>query len=83
MDASNLIDSKNDTGQPGFRGHGADAGEGCIHAQTFETREAATLEVFEYIECFYNRIRIHSTLDWLSPEDFEKKYFDEIRSEAA
>ncbi|MGH3015759.1 MAG: IS3 family transposase, partial [Gaiellaceae bacterium] len=25
-----------------------------------------------YIETFYNRIRLHSTLDYLSPVDYEK-----------
>ncbi len=29
------------------------------------------LAVFDYIEVFYNRARIHSTLGYLSPEDFE------------
>ena len=28
----------------------------CVHARTFETREQAALEIFEYIECFYNRV---------------------------
>ena len=43
----------------------------CVHARTFETREQAALEIFEYIECFYNRVRIHSALGSLSPEEFE------------
>ena len=29
----------------------------CVHARTFESRERAALEIFEYIECFYNRVR--------------------------
>ena len=29
--------------------------------------------VFEYIEGFYNRQRRHSTLDYLTPEEFEKE----------
>jgi transposase InsO family protein len=30
--------------------------------------------VFEYIEVFYNRIRRHSSLGNLSPEQFEERY---------
>ena len=35
------------------------------------TREAARLSIFEYIEVFYNRQRLHSSLGYLSPEQFE------------
>lgn len=45
----------------------------CVHARTFKTREEASLELFEYIECFYNRVRMHSALDYLSPEEFEEE----------
>ena len=45
----------------------------CAHARTFETREQAALEIFEYIECFYNRVRIHSALGNLSPTEFEAR----------
>ena len=44
----------------------------CVHARTFESRERAALEIFEYIECFYNRVRTHSALGYLSPEEFER-----------
>ena len=30
--------------------------------------------VFEYIETFYNTVRIHSHCDYMSPNDFEKLY---------
>uniref|UniRef100_UPI004026C654 integrase core domain-containing protein n=1 Tax=Eshraghiella crossota TaxID=45851 RepID=UPI004026C654 len=30
--------------------------------------------VFEYIETFYNTVRIHSYCDYISPNDFEKMY---------
>ena len=30
--------------------------------------------VFEYIETFYNTVRIHSHCDYMSPNDFEKMY---------
>lgn len=44
------------------------------HARTFETREQASLEVFEYIEAFYNRVRIHSAPGNLSPAEFEARH---------
>jgi len=31
--------------------------------------------VFDYIEVYYNRNRLHSTLGYLSPEAFELSYF--------
>ena len=45
----------------------------CVHARTFETREQASLEIFEYIEAFYNRVRTHSALGYLSPAEFEAR----------
>ena len=55
----------------------------CVHARTFETREHAALEIFEYIECFYNRVRIHSALDNLSPEEFEARHMEGAAKTAA
>ena len=45
----------------------------CVHRRTFETREQAQLEIFEYIEIFYNRLRMHSALGFMSPVEFEGK----------
>ena len=45
-----------------------------IHQQRrrrFATRSEAELKIFEYIEGFYNRTRLHSALDFRSPVDFE------------
>jgi transposase InsO family protein len=42
-----------------------------IHHHKFKTRDEARHVIFEYIEVFYNRIRIHSTNDYLSPVDYE------------
>ena len=39
--------------------------------RTFATREEARAAIFEYIEVFYNRQRIHSSLGYVSPEAFE------------
>ena len=45
----------------------------CVHARTFETRERAALEIFEYIERSCNRVRIHSALGNLSPAESEAR----------
>jgi putative transposase len=42
-----------------------------ISFEDFKTREEARIKIFEYIEIFYNRQRSHSTLDYLSPAEFE------------
>lgn len=44
----------------------------CVHARTFESRDQAALEIFEYIERFYNRVRTDSALGYLSPDEFER-----------
>jgi len=45
-----------------------------VYRQKFQTREQARRMIFEYIEVFYNRQRIHSTLDYRSPVDYERDY---------
>jgi putative transposase len=50
----------------------------CVHRRIFKTRHEAKLEIFDYIECFYNRERIHSSLDYLSPLEFEAKMSKEL-----
>lgn len=44
-----------------------------IHGRRFATRKDATDQIFEYIEIFYNRTRIHSAADYLSPAEFEMR----------
>lgn len=39
----------------------------------FKTREEAKAMIFEYIEVFYNKQRLHSTLGYLSPHEYEVK----------
>lgn len=42
-----------------------------VYNSLFRTRYQARRDIFEYIEVFYNRIRLHSTLGYLSPAQFE------------
>jgi len=39
----------------------------------WRTRDEARLAIFEYIECWYNQKRRHSSLGYLSPVQYEKK----------
>ena len=39
----------------------------------FKTRDQARSEIFKYIEIFYNRKRIHQSLNYLTPEQFERQ----------
>jgi len=45
----------------------------AIHGERFKTRQGAKGHIFDYIEVYYNRQRLHSKLDYLSPEAFEAK----------
>jgi transposase InsO family protein len=42
-----------------------------VHRRRYRTRAEARADVFEWIECWYNRRRRHSSLGYLSPEQFE------------
>src|ERR1700684_3021412 len=44
-----------------------------IGNKVYRTRDAARVDVFDYIERFYNTIRRHSTIGYLSPVEFERK----------
>jgi putative transposase len=45
----------------------------CVERQKFQSRQEARLVIFEYIECFYNRERRHSTLHYVSPVAYEQQ----------
>jgi putative transposase len=45
----------------------------CINNQLFRTRAQARSATFDYLETFYNRIRRHSTLHYLSPLAYEQE----------
>jgi transposase InsO family protein len=39
--------------------------------ERFKTREQAKVAIFDYIETYYNRKRLYSANDYLSPVEFE------------
>ena len=43
-----------------------------VHRENYGTRSEARASVFDYIERFYNRLRRHSALGYLSPEHYEE-----------
>ena len=45
-----------------------------VHHQQYKTRAEAKTDIFEYIEGFYNTVRLHSTLGYLSPVEFEANH---------
>jgi transposase InsO family protein len=51
----------------------------CVTYQ-FATRAEARLVIFEYIEVWYNRQRLHSSLGYRSPEEFEHQFFLDKKS---
>ena len=44
-----------------------------IYWYNFKSRKEAELKIFEYIEMFYNRSRLHSTINYMSPVAFENQ----------
>ena len=45
----------------------------------YQTRDEARSQVFYYIEAFYNRRRLHSSLGYLSPEAYERNYYQRVQ----
>ena len=50
-----------------------------VHGWRFATREQMTATAFEYIEVFYNRTRLQSTLGYKSPTRFLKDWLADQR----
>ena len=46
-----------------------------VYAEEFKTSEQAYRGLFEYIEVFYNRVRRHSSLGYVSPAQYEERYY--------
>jgi hypothetical protein len=45
-----------------------------LEGGAFRSVEEARIETFSYIEGYYNRIRRHSALGYLSPDEFERRF---------
>jgi putative transposase len=43
-----------------------------VHDENYKTREKAKSSIVEYMECYYNRKRRHSAINYMIPEQFEK-----------
>jgi putative transposase len=46
----------------------------CTNRVRFESRAEARGAIFEYLECFYNPVRLHSTFQYVSPLAFEQAH---------
>jgi transposase InsO family protein len=47
-----------------------------VQWQSYQTRYEAQQDVLDYISMFYNSYRLHSTLGYVSPNDFEKQWIE-------
>jgi len=45
-----------------------------VHHERYTSREEAKASIFEYVEVFYNRVRLHSSLGFFSPWEFERAH---------
>lgn len=41
----------------------------------FKNFMEAERKIFQYIEIFYNRERIHSSLNYITPQEYEDNYY--------
>ena len=51
-----------------------------LDRRVFRTREEAEAAIFTFLEGWYNRRRKHSRLGYRSPQQFEKEYYEELRT---
>jgi putative transposase len=54
-----------------------------VHHRKYRSRAEARAEIFEYIEVFYNRIRLQSALGMKSPAAYEAEYYAQAAQSAA
>ena len=54
-----------------------------VYRTSFRTREEADLELFRYIDGWYNPHRIQKALGWRSPDEYEAAYWATIASQPA
>ncbi|MFC3018036.1 IS3 family transposase, partial [Virgibacillus litoralis] len=46
-----------------------------LQGKRFQTKQEAYTELYRYIEFFYNRKRIHGSIGYLSPVQYEQQYY--------
>jgi putative transposase len=51
----------------------------CVNRIHFQSRTQARSTIFEYLECFYNPVRLHSTLQYVSPLVYEQAFEPSMR----
>jgi transposase InsO family protein len=54
-----------------------------LRRRSFPTRQEARTALFDYVETFYNPIRLHSTLGYVSPVEYERIREEENERQAA
>jgi putative transposase len=53
-----------------------------VHRRSFQTRSEARSATFQYLEGFYNNVRLHSSLGYRSPTEYERIAIDETAKAA-
>ncbi len=53
-----------------------------VHHERFKTRQEAKDKLFDYIEVFYNRMRIHSASEYFAPAEYEARYRAQLKEAA-
>lgn len=53
-----------------------------VHHERFATRQEAKDKLFDYIEVFYNRMRIHSASEYFAPAEYEARYRAQLKEAA-
>ena len=51
----------------------------CVDRTQFHNQAQARSAIFEYLECFYNPVRLHSTLQYVSPLVYEQAFAQSVR----
>ena len=51
----------------------------CVNRTQFHTQAQAHSAIFEYLECWYNSVRLHSTLQDVSPLAYEQVFAQSVR----
>jgi putative transposase len=50
-----------------------------VYQTRFNTRQQAYDALYEYIELEYNRMRIHSSIEYMTPHQCEKRYYEQLQ----